>query len=71
MTVTIVLDPPAQVSNELDEVSLNTCPVCDELPERCTCLRPSVRRKIARELQRKAADINDKGTVGGCIGRAA
>ncbi len=30
--------------------SLSTCPVCDELPPGCTCLRPSVRRRIAREL---------------------
>jgi hypothetical protein len=55
MAITIVADPPEETVLITPEAKLSTCPVCNELPERCTCLRPSVRRKIARELQRRAA----------------
>jgi hypothetical protein len=37
------------------EPSTYDCPVCDEPPASCTCLRVSVRRRIARALSRRAA----------------
>ena len=43
--------PLASEPTSARESSPYDCPVCDELPTACTCLRPSVRRRIAGALR--------------------
>ena len=52
MPVTIVIDTEGpQVALLTSGESLSSCPICNAMPEECSCLRPSVRRRIARELK--------------------
>lgn len=47
--------PLAEVPAASRESSPYDCPVCAELPAACTCLRASVRRRIAVSLRKRAA----------------